>query len=547
MVLGNSLEILIFLGTVLVIVFNLIFSILILLHGRRDKSEVFYSLISFFAGVWSFATIIVSFPYVLPEYFRESALTHYLAGDLAYLSFFCFAVCYISRPANRLWLSLAVGAANLSVLILSLVYNDFLFLVEKGSNGSEIISFNMPGYALFVITLSAVFLLTELFLVKKYRFSEGVEKSRLKYLLIGTMTAGSIGIILNLILPWFGIFYFFSKSPILVSLSFTGMSFYILMRYELFNIRIIATEIFVVFLIIFLFIKLFLSQNFRGLPLDLSFFSFFAIFGILLIRAAVREIKNQEKISELAEELRKSNDELKRFDAAKSEFISIASHQLRSPLTAVKGYISILLEGTFGRLTAGQIEALHKIYVSTEHLIKLIDDLLNLSRIESGRMQYDFKKINLLDIAKEVIDEYAPNLEKKHLRVIITEPNFSIPSVNGDSDKVRQVILNLIDNAIRYTDIGGAEVRFYLKKVAGKDYLGVVVEDSGRGIEKEDIEHLFTKFVRAERTRKLYTEGSGLGLYVAKKIIDDHQGRIYVESEGIGKGSSFFVELPITA
>jgi len=317
------------------------------------------------------------------------------------------------------------------------------------------------------------------------------------------------------------------------------------MKYKFFNIKIITANLFVIFFIIFIFIWLVSPRNFSGFLFEYSMLALAAVFGFLLVSFVVREAKNKEKISFLAEELAKSNEELKRLDEAKSEFISIASHQLRSPLTAVKGYISILLEGTFGRLTAGEIEALHKIYVSTEHMIKLIDDLLNLSLIESGRMHYDFKKTNLLDLAKEVVEEYAPNLEKKHLRIIITEPVFEVPLVDADPDKIRQVILNLIDNAVRYTDKGGAEVRFYKKEIASRQYLGMIVEDSGRGIEKDDMDHLFAKFVRAERTRKLYTEGTGLGLYVAKKIVDDHNGRIYVESEGMGKGSSFFMELPI--
>ena len=124
-------------------------------------------------------------------------------------------------------------------------------------------------------------------------------------------------------------------------------------------------------------------------------------------------------------------------------------------------------------------------------------------------------------------------------------PSFPAPYVLADVDKIHQVILNLLDNALRYTDRGGAEIRFYQTNIDEKPYLGMIVEDSGRGIDPEDLAHLFTKFTRSERTRKLYTEGSGLGLYVAKKVIEDHNGRIYATSGGVGKGSSFFVELPI--
>ena len=528
----------------IVTVFNIGLGAVIFFHGPRKKADLSYVATVLGIIIWSIS-IIIFWEFSEPVVLFYALATSYFAGVVITLGFWFFANEFntpgalFSYPLTRV-IFISAGIALVGFAFFS---PDFISAIRADGN-LKIIE---TGY-LHVFYVAYIIIVMSLSFIKFFRdLWFGVEpekKKQILYIVLGTFITTVMGIFFNLVMVEKGNSSFVVYGPISTILM-VGFISYAVIRQNLMQVKIIAAEIFAMLVSVVLFSRLAVSQNPADFIFNGSLFIFAVIFGYLLIRSVAKEIENREKIAELAEELKKSNEELKRLDEAKSEFISIASHQLRSPLTAVKGYISILLEGTFGRLTAGQIEALHKIYVSTEHLIKLIDDLLNLSRIESGRMHYDFKKTNLLDLAKEIIEEYGPNLEKKHLRIIITEPAFPIPLIEADPDKIRQGILNLIDNAIRYTDKGGAEVRFYHKEVGGKEYLGMVIEDSGRGIEKDDIEHLFTKFVRAERTRKLYTEGTGLGLYVAKKIIDDHEGRIYVESEGIGKGSSFFVELPI--
>lgn len=314
---------------------------------------------------------------------------------------------------------------------------------------------------------------------------------------------------------------------------------------KIFNTRITRADLFITLLNLVLLGKALLSQNFNDALFNYSTFLLTTGFGILLVYSIREEHVDHEKIAELNRRLEISNAELKKLDEAKSDFISIASHQLRAPMTAIKGYVSLFSEGIFGKLSAGQMEALHKIFVLCEKIVVMIDDLLNLSRIESGKMWYSFEIVDLIKVVGDVVTEFTPAIEKKKLGLALKD-NFSgvMPAVKADPDKLRHVFINLINNAVQYTDKGGIEIGFYKTAHDKTDYAGVEIKDTGKGLDASDLERIFAKFVRGERTRKSYTEGSGLGLYVAKKIVEDHNGRIFAKSDGPDKGSSFFVEIP---
>ena len=248
-----------------------------------------------------------------------------------------------------------------------------------------------------------------------------------------------------------------------------------------------------------------------------------------------KEVKRQTK------ELREANLRLRQLDKAKSEFISIASHQLRTPLTAIKGLISMALEGFWGPLNSEQKKYLSQAYQSGERLLKLIEDLLDISRIEAGRLEFNFRTIDLTKIVKEVINELAPSARKKKLYLRFIKPKKPLPKVKADSNKIREVIENLVDNALHYTAKGGATIRLKYNKTKNKVIFSIA--DTGIGIPKTLQSSLFTKFHRSKKAVSRYTEGTGLGLFVALKIIEAHHGRIWVKSEGEGKGSTFYFEL----
>ena len=238
------------------------------------------------------------------------------------------------------------------------------------------------------------------------------------------------------------------------------------------------------------------------------------------------------------EQLSTVNIKLQDLDKQKSEFISIASHQLRTPLTIIKGYISMILEGNFGKLTKKEIEALDKVFVSNERLINLVEDLLNVSRIEGKRMQYEFKEEEFSTMVESVVDELQPNADQKKLELSYSAKN-KIPKLVFDPEKLRQVVFNLVDNAIKYTNQGFVKVSVEEKN----GEVELQVTDSGIGITKEGIGKLFEKFSRIKEAATRNTEGTGLGLFVAKKIAEAHKGDVWVTSPGPGKGSTFHLKL----
>jgi signal transduction histidine kinase len=251
--------------------------------------------------------------------------------------------------------------------------------------------------------------------------------------------------------------------------------------------------------------------------------------------------KLKREVDKATRGLRAANERLRRLDRAKTDFISIASHQLRTPLTIIRGYVSMLLENNFGKLGKKQDEALRKVSASSERLIGLVEDLLNISRIESGRMEYNFKKTDLAKLIQGVYEELKPAAEKKKLRFVFNRPRGRMPKVNIDPDKIRQVLMNLIDNAIKYTDKGSVTIELKKKQ----KQIEVCIQDTGMGFGSGEKSNLFQKFSRNEKTDLIHTEGTGLGLYVAKQIVNGHKGKIRAESPGRGKGSRFCFSLPV--
>lgn len=252
-------------------------------------------------------------------------------------------------------------------------------------------------------------------------------------------------------------------------------------------------------------------------------------------------IKLKEEVANATKDLRSANKKLLKLDEAKSEFISIASHQLRTPLTVIKGYISMMLEGSFGKLDKIGEESLKKVYESNERLINLVENLLNISRIESGRLQFVYNKMGLNFIVDSVIEELEENAKKKDLKLVYKKPKKDLSEFMMDSEKIRQVVMNLIDNAIKYTAKGDIVIK--IGEAKGK--VSFSVSDNGIGISSQDIKNLFKKFSRGTGTSLVHTEGTGLGLYVAKQMVEAHGGKIWAESKGEGAGSEFCFELPI--
>lgn len=225
------------------------------------------------------------------------------------------------------------------------------------------------------------------------------------------------------------------------------------------------------------------------------------------------------------------------------DFLSLFSHQLRTPLSVVKGYVAMLLDGTFGKLAREQRDAFEKIYTANERMIRLVNNFLDMPRIHMGTMAFAFKKMPLPDLLGRAVFEARLQADIKNLSITLALPKRHAPDILADEENLLQAISNILDNAIKYTEKGGVSI--FLSHAPGG--MRVTIRDTGAGIAKKDLPRIFTKYVRGEDMREAYREGRGLGLYIAKQIVEGHGGKIWAESAGRGKGSAFFIELPCSS
>jgi len=260
---------------------------------------------------------------------------------------------------------------------------------------------------------------------------------------------------------------------------------------------------------------------------------------------SVQEVKElnetlQQRIDEATKELRESNDQLQRLDEAKDEFVSMASHQLRTPLTSVKGYISMVLEGDAGKISDAQHHLLSEAFTSSERMVHLINDFLNVSRLQTGKFMIDRRLIDLAHVTDQEVSGLMTTAKAHDLKLRYHKPTH-FPSLYIDEGKIRQVIMNFIDNAIYYSS-ERSTITVGLEVVDGSIIL--TVHNEGMGVPKEEQSHLFTKFFRATNARRQRPDGTGVGLFLAKKVITEHGGSMVFESEP-NKGATFGFRLPI--
>lgn len=226
----------------------------------------------------------------------------------------------------------------------------------------------------------------------------------------------------------------------------------------------------------------------------------------------------------------------------KSEFISIAAHQLRTPLSAFKWTLRMIIDGDIGPISPQQEEFLERGYQVNEHMIKLVNDLLNAARIEEGRFGYTFAPTDFVEYMKQFVDRYKQQADSANMTVTFSPPELPIPLLNIDSGKIDIVVQNLLDNALKYSPPGGV---IQISMGANGAFVETTVADNGVGIPKNQLNRVFTKFFRGDNVMRMETQGTGLGLFIVRNIVKNHGGDIRVESEE-NKGSKFVFTLPIS-
>lgn len=313
-----------------------------------------------------------------------------------------------------------------------------------------------------------------------------------------------------------------------------------------FQFRLLGTQVLAYALIIMAGSQFLFLQDSAESTLSLVTLGMSILLGILLLQNAKKEADVRERVEKLAAQLQgantglaEANTRLRELDKQKTEFISFATHQLRSPLTSMRGYASLILEGELGPVTDTIKDGVQTILTSTKTLINLVENYLNVSRMELGTMKYDLKTLDFKDLLDEVVREQKTNIEAKGLKLNVSVSGTSFP-IKADVDKFKQVIVNTIDNSVKYTPQGSITISLEKKD----KNIRFVVSDTGVGINPKTMPKLFKKFSRADNASNANIHGTGLGLFIAKEILTAHNGHMWAESEGEGKGSQFYIELP---
>ncbi|OGZ07498.1 MAG: hypothetical protein A3D65_05915 [Candidatus Lloydbacteria bacterium RIFCSPHIGHO2_02_FULL_50_13] len=295
------------------------------------------------------------------------------------------------------------------------------------------------------------------------------------------------------------------------------------------------------------------SQLFESPPgvrlLESALFAALLVACIIYQHGVQRDDVDEGKIEALEHQLRKvewklavTKERVDMLDQRKREFVAVVSHQLRAPITAVKGYSSMLIEESYGKVPARMSDPINKIFLSSKRAAELVTDFLDLANIEQGVLLYNFTSVDIGILIHDLVGEYSSIAKKRGLTLKVNFPGKEMLMATADESKLRQILSNLIDNALKYTPTGGVTITAELDQEKG--VVRVIVKDTGMGLSQDDVQNLFQKFARGARGQKEFTEGSGLGLYVAKKMLESHKGgKLWVDSEGVGRGSTFVLEL----
>ena len=499
-----------------------------------------YGIFGFLTGLWVWSNFMTGISSTL--FWIQSA---YAFGALVPAS----AIMWISELRREKLSKLKLFFIWFPALIFFIVpYINDLFL----TNVTEVYLGGVDAQYGSAFPFYAAYMLGMLFLiiyklVQGYRKAEKIQKLQLRFILTGVIFWILVVSIVSFILPLLGMFqYTVLDSP--ASFIFLIFTAYAITKHHLFDIRVIATEMLIFAIWMFLLIRTALSETYQDFIINGGLLMAVIIIGILLIRSVLQEVKQREKLEVMTKRIKKAYEvekrarkDLERLGRAKSQFIMATQHHLRTPLTSMVGYVDLILTGTYGRVPANLKNIIFKFNISTKRLIRIVNELLDISQFQLGKKVVSLQSdIRIEPILDELMEELKFEAEHKSIYLKLKKPK-KILKIKADSEKLKVALFNIVDNAIKYTRKGGVTIN-----IESGQKLKIAIKDTGMGIAKEGLKTLFQHtFERGKEAKEVFATGRGIGLYITYQIIKAHNGKIWAESEGKGKGSTFYIELPV--
>ena len=510
-----------------------LFGFFVILKNRKAVLNKTFAIFCFSVAVWSGG-------YFLWQITENSQNALFIFRILMIGAIFIPA-CYFHFVVSLVDLLKEKRKLIISGYILSFIFFflNFTPLFIKGMESKLSFPFwPQPGIAFhpFLAMFFGLTIYSWYLMLKIRRQSDEIKRRQIEYVFWGTLI-GFIGGSTNYFL-WYDI----PIPPIgnfLVILYPMALG-YAVLKHRLFNLKVIATELLVFIIWMTTLIDLLMVETWQQRLIKGGLFVFVIIFGIFLIKSVLKEVFQREQLEKLTGELKFANEKLTELDKLKSGTFSFVSHQIKAPIGIIRGFSQLIIEGSYGEIPEKAKETVGTIKKAAERLMELVENFLDLRRIDEGKMDYKFEEINIINLVKEVVGELEFLARQKHLELTFSSKTDEI-KIKIDEQRMHQAIQNLIENAIKYTEKGFVKVECRTSNVNGKEFYLVSVSDSGMGIAGKDLTTVFNQFDRAQAARTI--KGTGLGLYIAKEIVKAHNGEIWAESEGEGKGSRFYVKL----
>jgi signal transduction histidine kinase len=399
-----------------------------------------------------------------------------------------------------------------------------------------------PGIYFYAFSLAMFLIGGMIRLWRKRRQAVAIERRQINVILIGMAVSATFGMFFNLLLPILNNYSLVWLGPDF-ALILVALMAYAMVRHRLFDLRILTTEIFTALLGLVMVVELLRSQTTLEISVRAAIIVIYIYLARQMLNSVYEEIRAKEALRAVNDQLQTVNEELQELINIKTDFIHAASHQLRTPLTAIRGLLTMEYEGDYDDAPLEERRRLQRnVLTSVERLTNIVNDLLRAAELEHG-MTGEAARGDIAPLVERAIETLRPNYTKKSIHLDYQPPAQPLPRMMIRENYLEQVFMNLLDNAERYSPSGSSVT---VRLVQENNAVIFSVTDRGLGFTEADKIKLFTKFGRADKAKAMQPNGSGLGLYIVKRIIEEHCGTVTAHSAGLNQGATFMVTLPIT-